>query len=133
MCSLRHLAHHDMPHPSMLPTCRPPNSSRAGDRLPAPRPGHLAGGIQHEVPADPSIEARRKFVARIRALPAMAALHISIDQSERHAKILANLLQQIAEGDEEACALEESHIKLLLSPIPRGNNTRVEFDKRLHL
>ena len=36
-------------------------------------------------------------------------------------------------GDEAACALERARSKLLLGPVPKGANTRVELAKRLNL
>ena len=73
------------------------------------------------------------FIQRARGLPSSSLLHIPVDQRERHALLLAGLLERIADGDEFACELEESRTKLLLGPVPQGLNRRVELAKRLRL
>ena len=47
--------------------------------------------------------------------------------------MLASLLARMADGDAEACLLEESRSKLLFGPVPRKMNVRVELAKRLQL
>ena len=69
---------------------------------------------------------REHFSRRVRALPSATLVHVPVDQRERHALILAALLDRIAQGDEDACLLEEARSKLLLGPVPRGANRRVE-------
>ena len=71
------------------------------------------------------------FLERVRSLPSMSVLHVPVDQREKHARILTDLLERMAEGDTAACVLEEARTKLLLGPVPRGANVRVELAKRL--
>ena len=78
-------------------------------------------------------QSREAFLERVRLLPASSVVHVPDDQRERHAVLLAGLLDRMAEGDEAACVLEESRTKLLLGPVPRGSNRRVELAKRLQL
>ena len=61
----------------------------------------------------------------------MSVLHVPVDQREKHARILTDMLERMAEGDTAACVLEEARTKLLLGPVPRGAHVRVELAKRL--
>ena len=85
------------------------------------------------MPAELPADRREDFLARVRRLPSATLLHIPIDQRERHALILAGLLDRMSEGDADACMLEEARSKLLLGPIARGSNLRVELAKRLRI
>ena len=51
----------------------------------------------------------------------------------RHAAILATILSDVADGKPDACFLEEVRSKLMLSPVPRKQNCKVEFSRRLNL
>ena len=73
------------------------------------------------------------FIDRVERLPAATVVHIPVDQRVRHACLVAGLLDRMAAGDDAACALERARSKLLLGPVPKGANTRVELAKRLNL
>ena len=45
--------------------------------------------------------------------------------------MVAGLLNRMADGDAAACTLEEARSRLLLGPVPRGLNSRVELARRL--
>ena len=111
----------------------PPRAPVEGDRLPPPRPGRPPAGPQeaplHQLPA----ALHADFQARIERLPSSSIVHIPVDQRERHARIVTQLLDGMANGDEAACRLEAARTKLLLAPAPRGANLRVELAKRLQL
>ena len=109
----------------------PPRPPRAGDRLPPPRPGRPAAGPQDFLPPGLPEDVHEAFLERVRSLPSMSVLHVPVDQREKHARILTDLLERMAEGDTAACVLEEARTKLLLGPVPRGAHVRVELAKRL--
>ena len=111
----------------------PPRALVAGDRLPPPRPGRPGAAPQDPMPAALPAEAHANFLARVRNLPFTTILHMPVDQRIRHATVLANLLNRIAEGDADACVLEEARSRLLLGPVPRGTNVRMELARRLRL
>ena len=73
------------------------------------------------------------FLKRVRELPSATVVHIPVDQRQRHAVIVTQLLNGIADGDASAAALEEGRSRLLLGPPLRGANLRVELATRLHL
>ena len=68
---------------------------------------------------------------RVRLLPSTTVLHIPVSQRERHAAVVAGLLNRMADGDAAACTLEEARSRLLLGPVPRGLNLRVKLARRL--
>ena len=74
---------------------------------------------------------RQTFLKRVTVLPPASVAHVPIPLRQWHALVMASLLESIAEGSAEACALEQSRTKLLLGPMPRNTNTRCELARRL--
>ena len=96
---------------------RPPRPPRSGDRLPTARPGRPVAGPQDSLPTLER-EDLADFIDRVERLPAATVVHIPVDQRERHACLVAGLLDRMAAGDEAACALERARSKLLRGPVP---------------
>ena len=73
------------------------------------------------------------FVERVRSLPPGTILHIPLDQRARLCSVTAATLLGMVRGDPRASVLEEARSKLLLGPVPKGRNLRVEIGNRLVL
>ena len=70
---------------------------------------------------------------RIRRLSSSSLLHIPVQFRARLCTITARLLTEMTEGNARSAALEEARTKLLLGPVPRKRNRRVELNTRLRL
>ena len=81
----------------------------------------------------PTGESREVFLSEIRKLPCNTECHIPVSFRDRFAAIMASMLEGIGNNDVDACFLEESRSKLLLSPIPKSRNTKVELSVRLKI
>ena len=71
------------------------------------------------------------WLKRVAALPPASVVHVPVALREKHALVMASLLEGMAEGSAEACALEYARTKLLLAPVPRSTNNRCELARRL--
>lgn len=74
---------------------------------------------------------REGFLKRIETPPSASVLHVPVGLRQRHSMVMAQLLEGMADGNVEACALEIARTKLLLGPVPRGINVRFELARRL--
>ena len=75
----------------------------------------------------PTGEIRQVILQRVQLLASNIEVHIPVALRGRHAAILAGLLTKMANGNVDACFLEEIRSKLLLSIVPKGRNRRVEL------
>ena len=119
----------------LCPRCsntRPPRRLEEGDCI-----GGVAGARRREEITmttysnfeDPSY--REDFSKRVADLPPTSVVHIPISLRQRHAIIMAELLEGMAEGNAASSILEFARTKLLLGPIPRKLNARCELARRL--
>ena len=60
-----------------------------------------------------------------------SVVHVPVSLRQRHASIMTSLVEGMADGSVEACALESARTKLWLGPVPRGINVRCELARRL--
>ena len=101
---------------------QPPRRLQAGDKIggiTAVRRYEDVGSITGTSLADEGY--REAFSKRVTILPPTSLLHVPVALRQRHALVMASLLEGIAESTVEACALEHARTKLLLGPVPRNN------------
>ena len=80
-----------------------------------------------------AVDDRPGLLERVRKLSSNTEVHNPSALRNRFANNLTHILKKMNEGDEEAFFLEELRSKLLLSPVPKKRNRRVELSLRLQL
>ena len=119
----------------------PPRDIRVGDCIHGTRrqernleeTGVETGPSQTTLRDLPTGDDRETFFAEVRALAPLTEIHIPMALRDRHAAITADLLERISKQNVDSCFLEEIRTKLLLSPVPKSRNRRVELSLRLRL
>ena len=86
-----------------------------------------------DVRALPAGDDREAFLNEVRKLSCNSECHVPVSLRDRFTIILTNLLDRISDGDVDACFLKEVRSKLLLSPIPKYRNKKVELSLRLKM